>query len=254
MFTPALWVTSEVTHDKFVVLTPPKSGTHLLSKAIKLITGRKVHQISRKINSTDRIIKLLNLIERNNKFFSNHHVSNNLIQILIDNDYKIVTILRDPRDQLISRINWCLEGNYPPIDIGDMTREEQISEFTTGSIFGFQAFEHAFDGQYKYQLISSLDNETLYITTFERLVGPEGGGQIEDQISEIQNIAGHISIDLSEQEALGLARQLFGNTPTFRSAQIGRWKSQFTERNKEEYKIRYGQILVDWGYENDFNW
>ncbi len=41
---------------------------------------------------------------------------------------------------------------------------------------------------------------------------------------------------------------------TFRKGMIGSWQANFSEENKELYKLLYGQELIDLGYESDLNW
>jgi len=254
VFMPYHNVKCEVIHDKFIVLTPPKCGTHLLTKVIELIVKKRTHQKSSPVNNAYEMYKAMQVVENKNMFFSNHHVTFEILRMLKKKNYKIITILRDPRDQLISRINWCLEGKWPPIPIGNLSKEEQINAFICGDKFGFQAFEQAFDSVFKWFLIESLSPSLLYVAHFENLVGPRGGGTVESQILEITNIASHIGVVITPQEAYDIASKAFGNSPTFRKGQIGVWKTQFTELNKKNYKIHYGEILIDWGYEKNYEW
>ena len=84
--------------------------------------------------------------------------------------------------------------------------------------------------------------------------GAKGGGSDQEQINEIINIAKHIQVDISPQEAKDIAHQLFGESNTFRSGQIGSWKKHFSETDKIAFKKIAGQLLIDLGYEKDFNW
>ena len=71
---------------------------------------------------------------------------------------------------------------------------------------------------------------------------------------EIMNIARHIGIPVNRKRALEIANQLFGGTATFRKGQIGAWKKEFTQEQKELFKEHAGQLLIDLGYEKDYNW
>ena len=89
---------------------------------------------------------------------------------------------------------------------------------------------------------------------FEDLVGPRGGGSLECQLKEIKKIANHLRLDVDDQVIEKVADQLFGGTETFRKGQIGSWKDHFELRHKEAFKKIAGQLLIDLGYEKDFNW
>lgn len=41
---------------------------------------------------------------------------------------------------------------------------------------------------------------------------------------------------------------------TFRKGQTGGWKKHFTSDQKKLFKKVAGQLLIDLGYEKDFNW
>jgi hypothetical protein len=41
---------------------------------------------------------------------------------------------------------------------------------------------------------------------------------------------------------------------TFRKGQPGDWKEYFTEKNKEQFKATAGDLLIQMGYERDFDW
>lgn len=40
----------------------------------------------------------------------------------------------------------------------------------------------------------------------------------------------------------------------YRKGIIGDWKNHFTDKVKSEFKLRYGQVLIDTGYEKDLDW
>lgn len=93
-----------------------------------------------------------------------------------------------------------------------------------------------------------------YVTRFEKLVGPQGRGSREDQVKELRNIATHLHIRCSEEGIERIANNVFGGTSTFRRGVIGSWKSHFMEEHKSLFKEVAGQLLIDMGYEEDFDW
>ncbi len=40
----------------------------------------------------------------------------------------------------------------------------------------------------------------------------------------------------------------------YRKGVSGDWKNHFTDRIKAEFKMKFGQLLIDTGYEKDLNW
>jgi len=96
----------------------------------------------------------------------------------------------------------------------------------------------------------------IYTTTFEKLVGQRGGGDNEVQLQEIINIANHIGQKIDENEAMLIVSKLYGGTATFNEGKIGSWKKYFLPRHKVAFKNIPGanEILVELGYEKDFDW
>ncbi|TRZ53309.1 hypothetical protein D4S03_01980 [bacterium] len=45
-----------------------------------------------------------------------------------------------------------------------------------------------------------------------------------------------------------------GYAANFRSGRIGNWKEDFTENQKQKCKELFGPVLIELGYEKDFNW
>jgi hypothetical protein len=94
----------------------------------------------------------------------------------------------------------------------------------------------------------------VYTTYFEKLVGVAGGGTRTAQLAEIQNIAHHLDISCTQQQVEMIADQLFGSTVTFRKGLIGDWRNHFTPQHKHAFKAVAGQLLIDLGYAQDFDW
>ena len=122
----------------------------------------------------------------------------------------------------------------------------------TSSFWSDDSFQGIDDFYSKY--MGWTKHPLFYTTTFEKLVGPHGGGSKEEQIQEIINIARHLDHPISLERAQQIADELFGNAPTFRKGQIGAWKEYFTQEHKELFKKTAGQLLIDLGYEKDFDW
>jgi hypothetical protein len=110
------------------------------------------------------------------------------------------------------------------------------------------------------------DCPQVYTTYFEKLVGSKGGGDDAEQFKEIKNIANHLGLTISDEEVQGIASKLFGDNnydwstehkgyfvvgeKTFRSGQIGSWKTLFNEQHKKTFNAIAGELLNDLGYDN----
>lgn len=200
------------------------------------------------------MLNLMNKAKSENRYFENHHVTPKIINMLKENDYKIISLMRDPRDQLISILNWSLEGNWPHIPLHKLSPEEQINELISGEKFGWKAWEESYETIFRISLLKTLSPSFLYTAHFEKLVGPQGGGTLERQIIEILNIADHINVPMTLEEAEEIAKKSYGNTWTFRNGKLDNWKIHFTSGNKKNYKNVYGELLISLEYEKSLNW
>jgi hypothetical protein len=81
---------------------------------------------------------------------------------------------------------------------------------------------------------------------YEALVGPEGGGDAEAQLREVERVVAHLGI---EADPAALAAGLYDrNSLTFHRGRIGRWRELFTPRQTAAFAERYGDILGRYGY------
>lgn len=222
------------------VISIPKAGTHLALKIVQLLTNKPYNFIQPSewtILPQQVIDKTYEKILAGHLIFNSHNNS-----ILAKNNYRAIFIIRDPRDQVISTVYWI----YKNIDLWPNWRN-----FTFNNVIS--KIIHKTADRYATYLPWK-NNALIYTTTFEKLVGPTGGGSKEDQINEIKNIAFHLGIKIPLNKIEELANQLFGNTITFREGQIGSWKKYFRTKDKENFKKVAGQLLIDLGYEKDLNW
>ena len=83
-------------------------------------------------------------------------------------------------------------------------------------------------------------------TSFERLVGPRGGGSRESQSEEIGRIQRHLGI---EGDLSHLADDLYDRgVRTFSKGQAGRWKTSFSQEDRAAFDKQYSGILTSYGY------
>lgn len=242
-------------HRPFVIFSPPKCGTHLVGKALSLLVNENPAYYLFGIGN-DSVLDSLNVVaseEARGCFVVGHHFTNTLLKTLVRKGYKIIFVIRDPRDQLISAVNWFKEGQWFWLPIAGISNpNEQISEAITGSRYGWQSVESCFLS-FEREL-SGLPLESVYKVHYEKLIGFNGKGSAEEQANEIVAIANYIGLATNSKKIKYVADHLFGGTVTFRDGSIGKWKHTFTEEQKEQFKLRYNYLLMRLGYEKDSQW
>ena len=259
----------------FALLTIPKTGTFLMIKCLKLITkkdrnpialGTKMERLH-SIKNLDKRIKKITYCS--NEYPTSHfHLSSNTLgkYFNLHPKTKLFVTIRDLRDACISAVYYI-----------DVDKDFATSKFIAGFIgtkaewnelsFDEKLFKvitadpkfqisFAYNAQEFLHFISNYPS--VYVTTFENLVGSQGGGNDTLQKNEILQIAQHINIHLTNTELNNISSLLFGNkgstSKTFRSGQIGKWKQYFKPYHIQAFKEHLGKYLIEFGYEIDNNW
>lgn len=202
------------------------------------------------------VIDSLNIVaseEARGCFVVGHHFSKTLLRTLVNKGYKIIFVVRDPRDQLVSVMNWLKEGQWFWLPIAGMANpHDQITEAITGAQYGWQSVESCFLN-YE-EALSGLPQASIYKVHFEKLVGAQGKGTDDDQINEILSISNFIGLTLDSNKIKYVTENIFGGTKTFRDGSIGKWRLVFTEDQRSLFKIRYNYLLIRLGYERNSLW
>lgn len=242
-------ISNSIISKEDLIISIPKCGTHLLQKCIMLITNSNVetHYTHSKYNPKN--IKTINDLY-NRKFF----------------------IIRDPRDQLISFIfhgilrRELYKNNpemlekikglfaYDHLNFSQKINKLIIEGDPFYSLFGLTAQPTHGIAKFFESYLGWKKLPGICFIKFENLIGSKGGGSSNKQILEISKIAKHLNIKLTQQQILNVTSNLFGETNTFREGKLGSWKKYFTRDHKELFKIYAGNLLIELGYEKDFNW
>ena len=259
----------------FTVTTIPKTGTHLLTRCLELLT-RKTAKTPKFLGDgketslafgrrkfiapADKVVKQIAVA--NTAFPWLHAAYSHAHAAVLVARGNIITLIRDPRDQIISRYFWIKNNKK----YKKYTHDELISAligYVGQPSIGMKSWipEYITDSQAICNP-SNLYNAFLpwhdmpecYVARFENLVGPRGGSSREAQIAEIIGIAKHIDISLTETQAASIADQLFGASYSFREGVIGNWKKHFTSEHKKQFKKVAGKLLIHLGYEQNMDW
>lgn len=259
-----------------LLVSIPKCGTHLAMRAIYLLTG-----IKGRFSFT-----LKELYDTTNDHFIVGHFRANAQKDLVDKDCICFFNYRDPRDQVVSYAHHVLYV-YPEhpylYSYKNKTIDELLFMFINEGKESWWKRTNVKNIKQGFELyLPWLKNPRFCAIRFEDLVGQKGGGSDEAQLHTLKMMAAHLGIKISgekrrniiedlnncvqkakkltNQELSAIADNLFGGSApgsqfhTFRAGQIGSWKSHFNENHKKCFKKVAGKLLIDLGYESDFNW
>lgn len=257
----------------FTLLTVPKSGSHMVIKALHLMTGA--------ISIWHTKFPSFHYIPSGEGFLYTHFC----LSPQLERDYaelpklkKIINI-RDLRDVAVSIVNQIKKTPWPGMS------KEQREEFLSWSFDEQLLFAINFD--YDVKEVTSVAPNSLQVSLskiaqqagcyakdpgnlvcrYEDLVGPMGGGSEEAQVEEVRKIASFLELSFTREQLYEIASQLYGDEinpfgkkgfsnfqSTFHQGQIGSWKRVFKQVHKNAFKEKLGEALIDLGYETDLCW
>ncbi len=265
------WIFASLYAPVILNISVPKSGTWMLSKAVGLIANKQAFIFPIALKDASRYYQLsLSELEQGldeNIIRNSHLIFKPEYEAFFQNkNVKIFFILRDPRDQLVSQAFYMLKNGSYDGSTFDKLLFALIGDDAESPVFGTYHFQ---DIPLSYQLSKKyishvkrfyeaflpwLASSICYTTTFEKLVGAAGGGTDRAQLQELQNIAKHLEISLTEEQMQVIGWKIFGGSLTFREGKIGSWKKYFTEEHKRAFKAVAGDLLIALGYEKDLHW
>jgi hypothetical protein len=239
----------------------PKAGTNLIKKmlySLDCVTPRWSYHLDRSIKGhLDQLYKT-----KNGQVLTSHIPwSEKLAATLKKNKFKILFMIRDIRDLAYSNVYYyTFRDSAHPLH-RYFCRLPNDNERLTASILGVTA-DDADDGQHwgtigerVQQYLGWIDEPSCLTIRFEDLIGKAGGGEDQKQHETVRCIIDHLELSFSEPEINDICQQTFSTkSRTFRKGHIRDWKNHFTENHKQLFKEVAGDILIQMGYENNYNW
>jgi len=174
----------------------------------------------------------------------------------------IFVLIRDLRDTLVS-LYFSLKYSHSIIYEDMATNRKQLAELeeeegllyilTHGKVLANSSFQKIARIQNSWRARS----DVLFLR-YEDILGNE--------YSFFEKLVDYCQIDISRERlhdivkynifenATGRKRGEENTAMHLRKGVAGDWRNHFTDRIKGEFKKRYGQTLIDTGYEKDLNW
>lgn len=163
---------------------------------------------------------------------------------------KVILNYRDPRDALLSLVNFFSRSNgldfirYPESAVFGPTMESIDSladklayAITDPNMPLLDDFESA---------MTLLRHPQVCKVSFEELVGPRGGGTRAEQLAAVGKVADWLGLDVDRES---VADAMLGKKSfTLNKGRAGRWREAFTPRLTQQFESRYGHVLDAFGY------
>ncbi len=164
------------------------------------------------------------------------------------NGYKVAMIVRHPGDVVLSHARYIHETPNHPLHAHYTTLSTDAQFFA--SISGVELPEITLPsiGERFESIARWADDEHVHLIKFEDLVGEKGGGSLEKQIACIRGFAKFLGSELADETVTHIIANLFGQSSTFRSGQIGGWKTDLSSEHLSAIHVQLGQRLSSLGY------
>jgi hypothetical protein len=281
-----VWLYRRLYHQLFLKKFPPilsnsfqKAGTHLLLGAVSNLPhyGRYGRQanfhylerarvVSRKIPTVSTVIQRFQHVFPGEVFKGHICAHPEIVNFLDRSDFRHLFIYRDLRDVVVSMFfGW--KKNEGVIDTWPFryfqslpSDHDRIQFVISGWPINIPSGD--FPGEVDYPNIGErflenlpwLSNKNCLALQFENLAPSD---KRQKTLEDIANYLVGEHITSTERDMMVLAMEEGcnpANSKTFRKGTGGEWKEYFTKEHKKSFKDIAGQILIDLGYEKDFDW
>ena len=247
----------------FFLITLPKSGTHLMCKALKLLTARTNSFLVpirtwKMINvDPDVTVNYSNFITRMQgytpkKTFPYVHLnySNILLQFVEDYPkWRPILMIRDLRDMFVSAVHYyeneiyrCIKSKDKKTMLIYLMTVKDVDKLPKG--FATPNFERLCK-----EADIWMEKEGVFVCRFEDLVGPQGGGDFEVQKQVVRDLSAFLNIVPKEDRLEQFCKSLFGSSITFRKGQIGSNATYFDDEVQAVFDNSiFSHFQTKWGY------
>jgi hypothetical protein len=166
---------------------------------------------------------------------------------------RVIFNYRDPRDTMLSLVNFlCGETGrglsafrnlsaFSRILLSMPSLEQRLTYALQEDSFPCQA------GDFR-RMAWLLNHPDVCTTSFEELVGPNGGGSREVQVAAVKRLTEFLGV--TERTPEDVVDSLFNpDAFSFFQGQIGAWRNVFTAEHRRLADERFGEVLSRYGYE-----
>lgn len=170
-----------------------------------------------------------------------------LEKLLRELGFRMILIVRDPRDVAVSLAHHIAREPRHRLhaSFAKLSPDDRILRAITG-VRG-DGDEQLDDIYRRYHAVLPwLGSGLCLLVRFEDLVGQKGGGSDERQRAILLEIGSALGLDQPDLPLI--QRDLFGHGVTFRQGLIGQWRQQFAAVHEEAFTRVAGPLLSELGY------
>jgi Sulfotransferase domain len=230
----------------------PKSGTHLLERALCLhpaLYRKIVPTVSgENIGKWNGLAGLVGRIRPGQVVVSHLRHSDQDERTLDEAGVRGLFMVRNPRDLVVSQIHYVTKrADHRLHDLFSSLPDARARlrlAITGDAAAGLPSIAERlsyFEGWLRSDLL---------MVRFEDLVGSAGGGDAGRQRDLLRSVFTHLGVDASDERVRAVAGRLFSSdSPTFRAGQVGSSRDFFDDELEELFRRTIGDHAVPYGYD-----
>jgi len=272
---------SEAVMQKIVFVSIPKCGTHLLLRYFDLAGFRHAGPYGQLLY--DEPYEVIDNLGYGDYSAWHYRWSQRFLGHIVAAGAKVVFLYRDPRAYVVSSLHHVLRTRQHllhklfvenlPSDQERLLRlirgftDEELLRFAPPTDKRYQPKPEDGKGPFSsfrghvgvqgtgvnnvYRYYARwLDEPFVFPVRFEDIIGPQGGGSRERQLTVLQDLLAFTGAREGSPDAEALAGMLFSkDAATFRKGQIGSWREEFTPELYEVFLQESRELLELWGYD-----
>lgn len=238
----------------FFTLSIPKSGSHLMTKLLTMLTDRTPEYLLESDSSLEtdtRFACRMEGVRKGGRFIYGHTAAGDFIVRFSKTHPEYVPIIqiRDLRDVLVSFVFF-----RPELLKQDMGGNPTFDEILTAVLdLGGTTHGHVIERNVKAAL-AWMEQPGVFVSRFEELVGSKGGGSDKQQQELIKALTVRLGIEVTDEKLNTIISQLFGTqqgppSRTYRKGEIGSWKAYFSQDQIKLFEKYWGDYQRQLGYE-----
>ncbi len=178
--------------------------------------------------------------------------SSTLEDILRENDWKMIYIVRDPRAVMSSFLYYVIHKkageHFLEHDSSRLDREQQIEFALKGGLARIANVEIVGMTRAYETVLGWGGFDGAFRVRFEDLVGERGGGSATAQEATVRALAGHLGVDIEDLACIDMKNIFRPSSPTFHLGQIDSWQTEFEEEQIERLDREFAPLLGTLGY------
>ena len=256
---------------RVIVNSVPKSGTHLVEKALRLlgVSGGSPLLLSSATTaglepigdeptvkvgvgmpvsvSATRLRARLAALRPGQVITSHLAWSQALQELLQDAGVRMLLVVRDPRDVAVSLAHHIAKEKQHRLhkQFLAMSDEDRVLSAIRGVRCDGEVLLEAIGRRFESVAPWQQWPEAMLVR-FEDIIGPPGGGDAQSQLQTLEAICTHLACPADRLQEV--ATRLFGGSATFRQGTTGQWRDLFTPAHQAAFDEVAPGLLATFGY------